>query len=46
MENARIAIVENTFEEFRMKFWDSYNPTDESARLRQKDRWLAARDGE
>ena len=46
METARVAIAENRFEDFRRKFWDSYSPTDESVRLRQKDRWLAARDGE
>ena len=46
METARVAIAENRFEDFRSKFWDSYSPTDESVRLRQKDRWLAARDGE
>ena len=43
MENIRQAILDNRFEAFRREFHDTYRPTDEATRQRQKERWLAAR---
>ncbi|MYC30262.1 MAG: tRNA guanosine(34) transglycosylase Tgt [Chloroflexi bacterium] len=45
MEGIRQAILENRFESFRRDFHDTYRPTDEATRQRQKERWLAARGG-
>ncbi|MEC9309656.1 MAG: tRNA guanosine(34) transglycosylase Tgt [Chloroflexota bacterium] len=43
MQEARSAIIENRFSNFRTSFWESYMPTDESLRLLQKDKWLLNR---
>ncbi len=43
MEGMRQAIREGRFESFRRDFHDTYRPTDEATRQRQKERWLAAR---
>ena len=45
MENVRQAIQEDRFELFRRDFHDTYLPTDEATRQRQKEKWLAARGG-
>ena len=45
MEGMRAAILENRFEAFRRDFHDTYRPTDEATRQRQKEKWLAARGG-
>lgn len=44
MQGMRRAILEDRFESFRRSFHDTYRPTDEATRQRQKERWLAARD--
>ncbi|MCL2150278.1 MAG: tRNA guanosine(34) transglycosylase Tgt [Dehalococcoidia bacterium] len=41
----RQAILEGTFATFRNDFLSRYRPTDETVRLTQKQRWLAARQG-
>ena len=43
MDNIRQAILEDRFDQFRREFLDTYRPTDETIRRRQKDKWLAAR---
>ena len=43
MEGMRHAILEDRFESFRRDFHDTYRPTDEATRQRQKEKWLAAR---
>ena len=43
MESIRQAVLDNRFEAFRRDFHDTYRPTDEATRQRQKERWLAAR---
>ena len=43
MEGIREAIMDNRFESFRRDFHDTYRPTDEATRQRQKEKWLAAR---
>ena len=43
MEGMRLAIREDRFESFRREFHDTYRPTDEATRQRQKEKWLAAR---
>ena len=45
MENIRNAILEDRFESFRRDFHQTYRPTDEATRQRQKEKWLAARAG-
>ena len=45
MEGMRQSILEDRFESFRRDFHDSYRPTDEATRQRQKEKWLAARGG-
>lgn len=45
MEGMRQAILEDRFESFRRDFHNTYRPTDEATRQRQKEKWLAARGG-
>ena len=45
MDGIRQSIIEGRFEGFRREFHDAYRPTDEATRLRQKEKWLAARGG-
>jgi queuine tRNA-ribosyltransferase len=45
MGDLRQAILEDRFESFRRDFHNTYRPTDEATRLRQKEKWLAARGG-
>ena len=45
MKVMRQAILEDRFESFRRDFHDTYRPTDEATRQRQKEKWLAARGG-
>ena len=45
MEGIRQAILDNRFESFRRHFHETYRPTDEATRQRQKEKWLAARGG-
>ena len=45
MANIRQAIQEDRFDQFRATFWQSYRPTDEAVRQRQKQKWLRAREG-
>ncbi len=40
METMRQAIKEGKLGKFRDKFWSSYKPSDERARLLQRDRWF------
>jgi queuine tRNA-ribosyltransferase len=44
MTDIRNAILEDTFTEFREAFLLTYQPTDESTRLAQKQRWLRGRE--
>ncbi len=46
MESIRQAILDNRFESFRRNFHETYRPTDEATRQRQKEKWLAARGGQ
>jgi len=43
MEKIRSAILSGTFSAFREDFWASYQPTDEGARISQKEKWLKER---
>jgi queuine tRNA-ribosyltransferase len=43
MEKIRSAILSGTFSAFREDFWASYQPTDEGARISQKQKWLKER---
>jgi queuine tRNA-ribosyltransferase len=43
MHKARAAILDNTFSSFKDDFLKSYKPTNEKARLYQKQRWLKSR---
>ena len=43
MQEAREAILQGRFDQFRESFWADYRPTDEETRRRQKEKWLAAR---
>ena len=43
MEDMRRAILDGTFESFRTGFLSSYRPTNEAARLSQKEAWMEAR---
>lgn len=43
MEEARRAIIQGRFQVFREAFHTRYRPTDEAARVRQKDAWMRAR---
>ena len=43
MEDMRTAIMEGRFPSFAECFLESYRPTDESARLSQKEAWMEAR---
>ena len=43
MERMRQAIKEGKLHEFRDQFWSSYTPSDEQARLLQRERWLQRR---
>ena len=43
MQQIRQAIIEGRFAEFRRRFLDAYQPTNESARQAQKQRWLQER---
>ena len=43
MHKARAAILDNTFSSFKDDFLKSYKPTNEQARLKQKQRWLKSR---
>jgi queuine tRNA-ribosyltransferase len=43
MEATRRAILDDSFEEFKNGFLARYQPTDESVRLAQKQKWLEAR---
>ncbi len=45
MEGMRQSILEDRFDSFRRDFHDTYRPTDEATRQRQKEKWLAARGG-
>ena len=45
MEGIRQAILNNRFESFRRDFHNTYRPTNEATRQRQKEQWLAARGG-
>ncbi len=45
MADLRQAILANRFAQFRSSFHDAYQPTDETIRRQQKERWLAARGG-
>ena len=45
MGDVRQAIMEGRFESFRREFHNTYRPTDEATRQRQKEKWLAARGG-
>ena len=43
LENARAAIREGRFSEFKDAFLADYRPTDESVRIAQREKWIAAR---
>ena len=43
MEDMRTAIMEGRFQGFRDSFLSTYRPTDESARMSQKEAWMEAR---
>ena len=43
MEGMRTAIIEGRFQGFRDGFLSTYKPTDESARMSQKEAWMEAR---
>jgi queuine tRNA-ribosyltransferase len=43
MHKIRDAILNGTFNTFKDDFWASYQPTDEQARVSQKQKWLQSR---
>jgi len=43
MQNMREAILDGTFGSFKDEFLSNYQPTDEQARLAQKQKWLKSR---
>ncbi|HEY82774.1 MAG TPA: tRNA guanosine(34) transglycosylase Tgt [Dehalococcoidia bacterium] len=43
MDRIRNAVLDGTFNAFRDNFWASYQPTDEGARVSQKQKWLRSR---
>jgi queuine tRNA-ribosyltransferase len=44
MDDMRQAIQEGRFDRFQQDFWSSYQPTDETTRRQQKERWLVNRE--
>ena len=44
MTDIREAILNDTFASFKYDFLKNYKPTDEQARISQKQKWLEARD--
>ena len=43
MQQIRQAITENRFQDFQQQFLTRYQPTNETARQQQKQRWLQQR---
>lgn len=46
MQEVRTSIEKDCFEEFKGDFLTRYQPTNESVRIEQKQKWLSARSGE
>jgi queuine tRNA-ribosyltransferase len=45
MADLRKSILEDRFDQLRDAFWEAYQPTDETTRQEQKEKWLRAREG-
>ena len=45
MTDLRDAILEERFDQFQCAFLNTYQPTDEAIRQKQKEKWLRAREG-
>jgi hypothetical protein len=45
MTDLRDAIWEERFDQFQCAFLNTYQPTDEAIRQKQKEKWLRAREG-